>query len=145
MIDNLNKNKQSTIDLNLDYFTSINLFLNELKDNIDKMNKKYYITTPIYYVNDKPHLGHAYTSLVADTVSRYKKLHNNDVFITGTDEHGQKVEEAAKKDNTSPKDFVDKVSKKFINMTKSLELTNNDFIRTSEDRHKSYVKTIWKN
>ena len=68
------------------------------------MNKKYYITTPIYYVNDKPHLGHAYTSLVADTVSRYKKLLNNDVFfITGTDEHGQKVEEAAKKDNTSPK------------------------------------------
>ena len=109
------------------------------------MNKKYYITTPIYYVNDKPHLGHAYTSLVADTVSRYKKLLNNDVFfITGTDEHGQKVEEAAKKDNTSPKDFVDKVSKQFINMTKSLELTNNDFIRTSEERHKSYVKTIWK-
>ena len=109
------------------------------------MNKKYYITTPIYYVNDKPHLGHAYTSLVADTVSRYKKLLNNDVFfITGTDEHGQKVEEAAKKDNTSPKDFVDKVSKQFINMTKSLELTNNDFIRTSEDRHKSFVKTIWK-
>ena len=109
------------------------------------MNKKYYITTPIYYVNDKPHLGHAYTSLVADTVSRYKKLLNNDVFfITGTDEHGQKVEEAAKKNNTSPKDFVDKVSKQFINMTKSLELTNNDFIRTSEDRHKSFVKTIWK-
>ena len=108
------------------------------------MNKKYYITTPIYYVNDKPHLGHAYTSLVADTVSRYKKLHNNDVFfITGTDEHGQKVEEAAKKKYT-PKDFVDKVSKQFINMTKSLELTNNDFIRTSEDRHKSFVKTIWK-
>ena len=62
------------------------------------MNSKYYITTPIYYVNDKPHLGHAYTSLVADTVARYKKLLKQDVFfITGTDEHGQKVENAAKK------------------------------------------------
>ena len=62
------------------------------------MNNKYYITTPIYYVNDKPHLGHAYTSLVADTVARYKKLLKQDVFfITGTDEHGQKVENAAKK------------------------------------------------
>ena len=108
------------------------------------MNSKYYITTPIYYVNDKPHLGHAYTSLVADTVARYKKLLKQDVFfITGTDEHGQKVEEAAKKNNRSPKEFVDDVSKKFINLTKLLELTNNDFIRTSEERHKSYVKKIW--
>ena len=107
------------------------------------MNSKYYITTPIYYVNDKPHLGHAYTSLVADTVARYKKLLKQDVFfITGTDEHGQKVEEAAKKNNRSPKEFVDDVSKKFINLTKLLELTNNDFIRTSEERHKSYVKKI---
>ena len=109
------------------------------------MQNKFYITTPIYYVNDKPHLGHAYTSLVADTVARYKKLFNKDVFfITGTDEHGQKVEEAAKKKNTSPKDFVDKVSKQFINLTELLKLTNNDFIRTSEDRHKEYVKTVWK-
>ena len=108
------------------------------------MNSKYYITTPIYYVNDKPHLGHAYTSLVADTVARYKKLLKQDVFfITGTDEHGQKVEEAAKKNNRSPKEFVDDVSKKFINLTKLLELTNNDFIRTSEERHTSYVKKIW--
>ena len=79
------------------------------------MNENYYVTTPIYYVNDKPHLGHAYTSLVADTVARYKTLLNQDVFfITGTDEHGQKVEEAAKKNNTSPQEFVDNVSKKFI-------------------------------
>ena len=108
------------------------------------MKNKYYITTPIYYVNDKPHLGHAYTSLVADTVARYKKLFNKDVFfITGTDEHGQKVEEAAKKKNTSPKEFVDKVSKQFVYLTELLKLTNNDFIRTSEDCHKEYVKAVW--
>ena len=108
------------------------------------MNNKYYITTPIYYVNDKPHLGHAYTSLVADTIARYKKLHKLDVlFVTGTDEHGQKVEEAAKNSNSSPKEFVDNVSKKFINLAKLLELTNNDFIRTSEKRHTTYVKKIW--
>ena len=76
-------------------------------------------------------------------MSRYKKLFQNDVFfITRTDEHGQKVEEAAK-NNTSPKDFVDIVSKKFIDMTKALELINNDFIRTSDERHISYVQTIW--
>ncbi|MDC3024068.1 methionine--tRNA ligase, partial [Alphaproteobacteria bacterium] len=109
------------------------------------MNNKYYITTPIYYVNDKPHLGHAYTSLVADTIARYQRLQNKDVFfITGTDEHGQKVEEAALKAQNSPKDFVDEVSTKFIDLTKLLGLTNNDFIRTSEERHINYVRSIWK-
>ena len=108
------------------------------------MKDNFYITTPIYYVNDKPHLGHAYTSLVADTVARYKKLSEETVFfVTGTDEHGQKVEEAAKKNNTSPKDFVDNVSKEFINLTKVLKLTNQDFIRTSEERHKAFVKKVW--
>ncbi|MBF95619.1 MAG: methionine--tRNA ligase [Pelagibacterales bacterium] len=108
------------------------------------MKNKYYITTPIYYVNDKPHLGHAYTSLVADTVARFKKLSGKKIFfITGTDEHGQKVQEAAKRKNMPPKSFVDKVSKEFINLTKVLKLTNNDFIRTSEERHKNYVRKIW--
>ena len=108
------------------------------------MQNKFYITTPIYYVNDKPHLGHAYTSLVADTVARYKKLLENKVyFVTGTDEHGQKVEEAAKQKNILPKNFVDKVSEEFINLTSFLKLTNNDFIRTSEERHIAYVKKIW--
>ncbi len=108
------------------------------------MQNKFYVTTPIYYVNDKPHLGHAYTSLVADTVTRYKKLLENKVyFVTGTDEHGQKVEEAAKKKNMLPKNFVDKVSKEFINLAKLLKLTNHDFIRTSEERHTAYVKKIW--
>ena len=108
------------------------------------MQNKFYVTTPIYYVNDKPHLGHAYTSLVADTVTRYKKLLENKVyFVTGTDEHGQKVEEAAKKKNMLPKNFVDKVSKEFINLAKLLKLTNHDFIRNSEERHTAYVKKIW--
>ena len=109
------------------------------------MQNKYYITTPIYYVNDKPHLGHAYTSLVADTIARYNRLLENDVmFVTGTDEHGQKVEEAAKKKNKSPIEFVDNVSEQFRNLAKVLDLTNDDFIRTSESRHKSYVRNIWK-
>ncbi len=106
---------------------------------------KYYITTPIYYVNDKPHLGHAYTSLVSDTIARYQKLLKKDVFfITGTDEHGQKVEEAAKNNGVIPIDFVDIVSRKFTDLADSLELTNNDFIRTSERRHTTYVQKIWK-
>ncbi len=109
------------------------------------MQNKYYITTPIYYVNDKPHLGHAYTSLVADTIARYNRLLENDVmFVTGTDEHGQKVEEAAQKKNKSPIEFVDNVSEQFRNLAKVLDLTNDDFIRTSESRHKSYVRDIWK-
>ena len=109
------------------------------------MQNKYYITTPIYYVNDKPHLGHAYTSLVADTIARYNRLLENDVmFVTGTDEHGQKVEEAAQKKNKSPIEFVDNVSEQFRNLAKVLDLTNDDFIRTSESRHKSYVRNIWR-
>ena len=109
------------------------------------MQNKYYITTPIYYVNDKPHLGHAYTSLVADTIARYNRLLENDVmFVTGTDEHGQKVEEAAKKKNKSPIEFVDNVSEQFRDLAKVLDLTNDDFIRTSESRHKSYVRNIWR-
>ena len=108
------------------------------------MENKYYITTPIYYVNDKPHLGHAYTSLAADTIARYKKLMSYEVFFaTGTDEHGQKVEEAAKIKNKSPKDFVDEVSNQFINLTRVLKISNQDFIRTSEKRHISYVQKIW--
>ena len=108
------------------------------------MKNKYYLTTPIYYVNDKPHLGHAYTSLVADTIARYKKLMSYEVFFaTGTDEHGQKVEEAARIKNKSPKDFVDEVSNQFINLTKVLKISNQDFIRTSEKRHISYVQKIW--
>ena len=83
--------------------------------------EKYYITTPIYYVNDIPHLGHAYTSLVADTISRYNRLIDMNVFFsTGTDEHGQKVEIAALNKNEDTKLFTDKVSKRFQDLTHKL-------------------------
>mgnify|MGYP001199241647 CR=1 FL=1 len=106
--------------------------------------KKFYITTPIYYVNDKPHLGHAYTSLATDTYARYKKLNKYEVFFaTGTDEHGQKVEEAAKKKNMNTYEFTNLVSERFKQLTKKLELINNDFIRTTEERHKKSVQNLW--
>ncbi len=109
------------------------------------MTKYCYITTPIYYVNDKPHIGHAYTSLSADILSRINKLNGvNTKFLTGTDEHGQKVEASAKKFNKTPQQFVDEISKSFIDLTKKLNLINNDFIRTTEQRHKVSVQSLWK-
>lgn len=105
----------------------------------------YYITTPVFYVNDVPHIGHAYTSIVCDVISRYMKLCGKNVkFITGTDEHGQKVEKSAWKANMSPQNFVDKNADIFRNMTKILNLSHNDFIRTTEDRHKIAVHDFWK-
>ncbi len=107
--------------------------------------KNFYLTTPIYYVNDKPHIGHAYTSLAADTLARFKKLDNYKVFFaTGTDEHGQKVEQSAKEKNISVESFTDEISLKFKNMSSLLNLTNNDFIRTTENRHKEQVQKVWK-
>ena len=108
------------------------------------MKNNFYITTPIYYVNDIPHLGHAYTSFVADTISRYKRLSNFDVyFTTGTDEHGQKVENSARNKNINTLEFTDKVSARFKDLCSKLKLTNNDFIRTTENRHKNKVQKIW--
>ena len=107
--------------------------------------KTFYLTTPIYYVNDKPHIGHAYTSLAADTLARFMRLNNNEVFFaTGTDEHGQKVEQSANKKNLSVEEFTETNSTKFKNMSEYLNLTNDGFIRTSEIRHKNKVKEIWK-
>ena len=78
------------------------------------MKKKFYITTPIYYVNDEPHIGTAYTTILADVISRIQKMQNKEVFfLTGTDEHGQKVQEAAKKNKTTPQKHVDKIVKRF--------------------------------
>ncbi len=106
--------------------------------------KEVYITTPIYYVNDIPHIGHAYTSIISDTISRFFKLHNYNVkFLTGTDEHGLKVEKAAQKKNSNPQEYVDIISKNFFNLCEILNLSNNDFIRTTEIRHKKSVKSFW--
>ena len=107
--------------------------------------KNFYITTPIYYVNDSPHIGHAYTSLCCDYIARFKKLDGFNVkFLTGTDEHGQKVENAANAKQIEPKDFVDEVSKNFLKLTDVLNLSNTDFIRTTEQRHLKSCEYLWK-
>ncbi len=107
--------------------------------------KNFYITTPIYYVNDSPHIGHAYTSLCCDYIARFKKLDGFNVkFLTGTDEHGQKVENAANAKQIEPKDFVDEVSKNFLKLTDVLNLSNSDFIRTTEKRHLNSCEYLWK-
>ncbi len=106
--------------------------------------KNFYITTPIYYVNDKPHIGHAYTSIVADVIARFKRLDGVNVkFLTGTDEHGQKVEKSSIDKGMSPQDFVDQVSEQFRALGPLLNLSNDDFIRTTEERHKKAVKFLW--
>ena len=106
--------------------------------------KKLFVTTPIYYVNDSPHIGHAYTSIICDAISRFYFLKGYEVnFLTGTDEHGLKVEKAAQKKNIKPQNFVDKISKNFSNLTTLLNLSNNDFIRTTEFRHKKSVEFFW--
>jgi len=108
------------------------------------MNKNFYITTPIYYPSGKPHMGHAYSSIVADIFARFKRLENyNVLFLTGTDEHGQKIQKEAKKYNKDPKIFCDELSETFKSLTKILNLSNNDFIRTTEKRHHKSVIEIW--
>ena len=107
-------------------------------------NKNYYITTPIYYPSGNPHMGHAYTRIVADVFARFKRLDGYNVFfLTGTDEHGLKIQRAAEENNQKPKDFCDNISKIFKNLSKSLNLSNDDFIRTTEDRHYKAVQFLW--
>ena len=107
---------------------------------------KFYITTPLYYVNDEPHIGHAYTTILADVISRIKKKQDNDVFfLTGTDEHGQKVQEAAEKRNVSPKEHVDEYVARFKNTWKKLNIDYDYFIRTTDENHKNRVKEILNN
>ena len=107
-------------------------------------NKNFYITTPIYYPSGKPHMGHAYSSIVADIFARFKRLEGyNVLFLTGTDEHGQKIQKEAEKNNKDPKVFCDELSEKFKSLTKTLNLSNDDFIRTTESRHHKSVVEIW--
>ena len=109
------------------------------------MNKNFYITTPIYYPSGKPHMGHAYSSIVADIFARFKRLEDyNVLFLTGTDEHGQKIQKEAQKNNKDPKVFCDEISDTFRSLTKILNLSNNDFIRTTEKRHHKSVVEIWR-
>ena len=108
------------------------------------MNNNFYITTPIYYPSAKPHMGHAYTSIIADFFARFKRIQGKKVyFLTGTDEHGQKIQRAAEKINMLPKEFCDEISKNFFDLSKTLNLSNDDFIRTTEVRHKKSVENLW--
>ncbi len=105
----------------------------------------YYITTPIYYVNDVPHIGHAYTTLACDVLARFMRLDGVEVkFLTGTDEHGQKNEKAAEKAGIDPQAFVDKVSENFRQLVADMNYSNDDFIRTTEQRHKTSCQALWK-
>ncbi len=108
------------------------------------MTSTSYITTPIYYVNDKPHIGHAYTSLAADVLARWRRLQGHEVFfLTGTDEHGQKVEKAAADAGMDPQSFTDRVSQHFRDLTGTMGLSNDAFIRTTEARHKRACQALW--
>lgn len=110
-----------------------------------KLGKDVFITTPIYYVNDKPHIGSAYTTLVCDSVSRMLKLMGHNVyFMTGTDEHGQKVEKAAQKAGKAPQDFVDEVSQHFKDLVSKMEISPSRFIRTTEPDHIKAAQALWK-
>ena len=107
--------------------------------------KRCYITTPIYYVNGAPHIGHAYTSIATDVMARFKRLDGYEVlFVTGTDEHGQKVEKAARDAGMGTQEFTDKVSADFRAMADTMGISYDDHIRTTEDRHKLACAELWK-
>ena len=109
------------------------------------MDKYYYITTPIYYPSAKPHMGHAYSSIVCDVFSRFKTIDGYKVhFLTGTDEHGLKIQRASEENKMNPLDFCNKISKTFKDLCRTLNLSNTDFIRTTENRHKISVQHLWK-
>jgi methionyl-tRNA synthetase len=107
--------------------------------------KTYYITTPIYYLNGEPHIGHTYTSVAADAMARYKKLRGYDVcFLTGTDEHGQKVEQAAADAGITPKELVDGLAASFIELSRAMNIDYDIFIRTTDEKHEAAIKKIFK-
>jgi len=104
----------------------------------------FYITTPIYYVNDKPHIGHAYTTIACDVMARFKRLDGYDVyFLTGVDEHGQKVEKSANLAGKDPQQFVDEVAAQFMDVCKLFDISNDQFIRTTNDFHKKAAQALW--
>jgi methionyl-tRNA synthetase len=114
--------------------------------------KKFYLTTPIYYVNARPHIGHAYSTIAADVIARRHRLLGPPVgddgfkptfFLTGTDEHGQKVQRSAAAAGIPPQQFADEVSASFRTLWKRMGITNNDFIRTTDPRHKRGVQKLW--
>ena len=109
------------------------------------MKPKYYITTPIYYPSDKLHVGHSYTTVAADAIARYKRMKGFDVmFLTGTDEHGQKIQRIADKKNTTPKEYVDKIVSTIHELWELMDISHDRFIRTTDSIHEETVKKIFK-
>src|SRR6202049_3123857 len=109
------------------------------------MSRKFYITTPIYYVNARPHIGHAYTTIACDTIARRQRMLGADTFfLTGTDEHGQKIERAAQAAGKTPQEFTDEVSAQFRALWNRMGITYDDFIRTTEERHKKRVQELFR-
>lgn len=109
------------------------------------MPKRFYITTPIYYVNDKPHIGHTYTTVLADVLARHHRMMGEEVyFLTGTDEHGQKIEKTAAARGITPQQLADEVMPNFENLWKRMGLTNDFFVRTTHARHKAVVQERFK-
>jgi len=109
------------------------------------LDDAFYVTTPIYYVNGEPHLGHAYTSVACDVMARFaRKCGKETLFLTGTDEHGQKVQQSAERSGKTPQEFADGVADRFRLLVDTLGCSHDDFIRTTEDRHKAGVKELWK-
>src|SRR5215470_8238920 len=109
------------------------------------MPKKFYITTPIYYVNARPHIGHAYTTLACDTIARRHRMLGDDTFfLTGTDEHGQKIERAAQAAGKTPQEYADEISAEFRKLCKRMGISNDDYIRTTEERHKQGVQALFR-
>ncbi|MBI4432840.1 MAG: methionine--tRNA ligase [Candidatus Omnitrophica bacterium] len=111
------------------------------------ITKRFYLTTPLYYVNSRPHIGHSYTNIAADTLARFMRLRygkDHVHFLTGTDEHGQKIDKAAQAAGMAPQEFVDKISATFKDLWTKLDISYDDFIRTTEPRHVKAVQAVWK-
>ncbi len=107
-------------------------------------NNTFYITTPIYYPSGKLHIGHAYTTVAGDAMARYKRLKGFDVrYLTGTDEHGQKIQQKAEQENITPQEYVDRAAADIQKLWKQLEISNDDFIRTTEKRHKVVIEKVF--
>ena len=110
-----------------------------------EQNGTYYVTSPIYYVNDRPHIGHAYTTLACDLMARFMRLEGCEVlFLTGTDEHGQKVEQSARERGLEPRAYADQVSAQFQRLCAAMDFSIDDFIRTTEERHRASVQQLWR-
>ena len=108
------------------------------------MKEKYYLTTPIYYPSDNLHIGHTYTTVAADSIKRYKELQGYDVlFVTGTDEHGQKIQQKANENGMKPKEYVDGIVKDIKELWKTLDISYDTFIRTTDEYHEKAVQNIF--